>query len=101
MHNTMIKTVLTWMVYLPSAMNPPRNEKGEEMDLQRGSTFHIFVAVALFYYILYRLAALWVQYIDPACAKVVNAFTKWATGDAQPTGPILRNKDNEKQVLPA
>lgn len=101
MHNTMIKTVLTWMVYLPSAMNPPRNEKGEPMDLQRGSTIHIFIAVALFYYILYRLAALWVQYIDPVCAKIVNAFTKWATGDSQPAGPILRNKDNEKQVLPA
>jgi peptidoglycan/LPS O-acetylase OafA/YrhL len=101
MHNTMIKTVLTWMVYLPSAMNPPRNEKGEQMDLQRGSTLHIFVAVALFYYILYRLAALWVQHIDPICAKIVNAFTKWATGDSQPSGPILRNKDSEKQVLPA
>jgi len=101
MHNTLIKTVLTWMIYLPSAMNPPRNEKGESLDLQRGSTVHILIAVAIFYYILYRLAALWVQYIDPVCAKIVNAFTKWATGDSQPPGPILRNKDSEKQVLPA
>lgn len=104
MHNTMIKTVLTWMVYLPSAMNPPRNEKGEQMDLQRGTTLHIFVAVALFYYILYRAAALWVQHIDPVCAKLVNLFTTWAYGDSQSarSGPILRNNGTlEKTVLPA
>ena len=28
LHNTLIKSVLTWMIYLPSAMNPPRNEIG-------------------------------------------------------------------------
>ncbi|KAL8863822.1 MAG: hypothetical protein Q9174_007537 [Haloplaca sp. 1 TL-2023] len=87
-------------------MNPPRNEKGEQMDLQRGSTVHIFIAAIVFYYILYRLAALWVAYIDPACGKVVNAVTSWMYGQAAPTrsgGPILGNGTHEKSksVLPA
>ncbi|KAF2195334.1 hypothetical protein K469DRAFT_698913 [Zopfia rhizophila CBS 207.26] len=100
LHNSLIKSVLTWMVYLPSAMNPPRNEKGEQMDLQRGSTMHVFIAIAVFYYILYRMASLWVQYVDPVCAKVVNAATKWAYGEPQATHPI-RNGSIEKTVLPA
>ncbi|KAL5412843.1 hypothetical protein PMIN04_009673 [Paraphaeosphaeria minitans] len=92
MHNTFIKSVLTWMVYLPSAMNPPRDEKGHQMDLQRGSTTHMFIAVAVFYYVLYRAAALWVHHIDPLCANLVNAATSWAYGESHPreTRPILQ-----------
>ncbi|KAJ4303392.1 hypothetical protein N0V90_002285 [Kalmusia sp. IMI 367209] len=95
MHNTFIKSVLTWMVYLPSAMNPPRNEKGHQMDLQRGTTTHVFIAIAIFYYVLYRAAALWVQHIDPFCAKVVNAASSWAYDEPQEreSRPILRTID--------
>lgn len=100
MHNTLIKSVLTWMVYLPSAMNPQRNAKGEQMDLQRGSTTHIFIAVAIFYYILYRLASLWVQYVDPACGKVVNAFVRWATDDPPAhNGHLSPTTHKEKPAL--
>lgn len=103
MHNTFIKSVLTWMIYLPSAMNPPRNEKGEQMDLQRGSTTHIVLALIAFYYILYRCAALWVRYVDPICANVVNAATKWAYGEPQQGDirPILGNASTDKSVLPS
>ncbi|KAF2012066.1 hypothetical protein BU24DRAFT_269048 [Aaosphaeria arxii CBS 175.79] len=104
LHNTFIKTVLTWMIYLPSAMNPPKNEKGERMDLQRGSPAHMAIAILLFYYILYRSAALWVQYVDPLCAKATNAAVNWALGDA-PTNssgpPPHRNGTADKHVLPA
>jgi len=101
LHNTLIKSVLTWMVYLPSAMNPPRNAKGEQMDLQRGTTLHIFIAIAVFYYILYRAASLWVQYIDPICANITNAFVRWATGDGVPAtnGHVGRNGTLDKPVL--
>jgi peptidoglycan/LPS O-acetylase OafA/YrhL len=105
MHNTFIKSVLTWMVYLPSYLNPPRNEKGEQMDLQRGSTTHVFIAVAVFYYLLYRTALFWVDHIDPICAKLVSKATRWAYGEPQPanSSPILRRNSGEKQkpVLPA
>lgn len=94
LHNTLIKSVLTWMIYLPSAMNPPRNERGEQMDLQRGSITHIFIAVGVFYYILYRMALLWVVYIDPLCAKVVNASLRWAYGES-----LSYNGSLEKSVL--
>ncbi|OCK84506.1 hypothetical protein K432DRAFT_119297 [Lepidopterella palustris CBS 459.81] len=108
LHNSLIKSVLTWMVYLPSAMNPPRNAKGEQLDLQRGSTAHMFIAIAIFYYILYRMAMLWVQYIDPLCAKIVNAATRWAY-DETPShnglnghaGPKWLNGIVEKSMLPS
>ncbi|EMD66630.1 hypothetical protein GGP41_008044 [Bipolaris sorokiniana] len=103
-HNTLIKTVLTWMIYLPSAMNPPKNEKGEMQDLQRGSIPHILIAIAVFYYILYRCASLWVKYVDPICANLTNAATKWAYGESQPkeTRPILANgATTDKSVLPS
>jgi peptidoglycan/LPS O-acetylase OafA/YrhL len=95
LHNQLIKSILTWMVYLPSALNPPRNEKGQQMDLQRGSTTHILLAVAVFYWVLYRLALWWTQYIDPMCAKIVKQATNWAYGDSVPQPPA------EKPVLPA
>lgn len=104
MHNTMIKSVLTWMIYLPSAMNPPKNEKGELQDLQRGSTTHVFVAIIVFYYILYRMAALWVKHIDPVCADLVNKATKWAYGEppSREPRPILGNGNTDKApVLPS
>jgi len=95
MHNTLIKSVLTWLVYLPSALNPPHNEKGEQLDLQRGSTTHIFLAVAVFYYVLYRLALWWTIYIDPVCAKLVKSMTSWAYGDPP------SQQSNEKPILMA
>ncbi|KAF1834283.1 hypothetical protein BDW02DRAFT_569180 [Decorospora gaudefroyi] len=103
LHNTFMKTVLTWMIYLPSAMNPPKNEKGEQQDLQRGSTTHMLIAIAIFYYILYRTAALWVKHVDPICANIVNAATKWAYGEPQQkeNRPILGNGSAEKDVLPS
>ncbi|KAL1794381.1 hypothetical protein ACET3X_007802 [Alternaria dauci] len=105
LHNTFIKSVLTWMIYLPSAMNPPKNEKGEQQDLQRGSTTHILIAIAVFYYILYRSAALWVKHIDPIFANMVNAATKWACGEPQQkeSRPILGNGNGttDKSVLPS
>ncbi|KAJ9648832.1 hypothetical protein H2201_005092 [Coniosporium apollinis] len=94
LHNTLIKSVLTWMVYLPSAMNPPHNEKGEQMDLQRGSTIHILIAVVVFYYLLYRIAWYWTLYIDPLCARAVKVITSWAYGD-----PADNPNHAEKPIL--
>ncbi|KAF2123393.1 hypothetical protein P153DRAFT_328451 [Dothidotthia symphoricarpi CBS 119687] len=103
MHNTFIKSVLTWMIYLPSAMNPQRNAKGEPMDLQRGSRTHMVLAIIAFYYILYRCAALWVKHVDPICATIVNTATKWAYGEPQQreARPILGNPSTDKSVLPS
>jgi len=105
LHNTFIKSVLTWMIYLPSAMNPPKNEKGEFQDLRRGSTIHILIAIAIFYYVLYRSAALWVKHVDPVCANMVNAATKWAYGESQPQDrrPILGHAAalTDKTILPS
>ncbi|CAN9210355.1 unnamed protein product [Alternaria alternata] len=73
------------------------NEKGEQQDLQRGSTTHILIAIAVFYYILYRSAALWVKHVDPIFATMVNAATKWAYGEPQQkeSRPILGNGERD------
>ncbi|KAF2200799.1 hypothetical protein GQ43DRAFT_60887 [Delitschia confertaspora ATCC 74209] len=106
LHNSLIKSVLTWMIYLPSAMNPPRNEKGEQMDLQRGNWMHMTIAIAVFFYILYRMAALWVQHVDPLCGKVVNTFIKWAVGEPTPVlnghgGPSTIGNGTVEKASPA
>ncbi|KAF2457522.1 acyltransferase 3 [Lineolata rhizophorae] len=83
LHNQLMKSVLVWMIYTPSWLNPPKNDKGELMDLQRASLPHCLVAIAVFYYILYRLALAWTVYIDPICAKIVKWATSKAYGDGQ------------------
>ncbi len=103
LHNTFIKTVLTWMIYLPSAMNPGPITKGEPLDLVRGSNTQVWIAIAIFYYILYRSASLWVKHVDPFCADLVNRATKWAYGEPQMRDPrsSSRNGNVEKTVLPS
>jgi len=107
-HNTFMKTVLVWMVYFPAALNPKRNDKGEMIDLRRGSKTHMAISLVIFYYILYKCASLWVAHIDPWCGKITNMATKWAYGDSQsrttPThngGPILRRASGEREKPPA
>ncbi|KAF1809003.1 hypothetical protein P152DRAFT_172989 [Eremomyces bilateralis CBS 781.70] len=78
-HNQLMKTVLTWLIYLPSALNPPVNEQtGEQMDLQRGSSLHMAASVVVFFVITYRLALVWTKTVDPLCARIVDRMTKWA-----------------------
>lgn len=107
LHNTFIKSVLTWLIYLPSAMNPPKNEKGEFQDLVRGSTTHVVIAIAIFYYVLYRSASLWVKHVDPVCGNMVNAATKWAYGETHHSRdgrPILGSSTagvTDKSILPS
>lgn len=79
-HNLLIKTVLAWMVYFPSWMNPQFNENGEQMDLARPGKAHMAVAIMVFYYILYRVAYLWTCTIDPLIDRWIKAGTSWARG---------------------
>ena len=92
-HNLLIKTVLAWMVYFPSLMNPKFNEKGEQLDLERPGKTHMALAIFIFYYILYRVAYLWTCTIDPLIDRWIKAGTSWARGTNEQAGeknqPIL------------
>ncbi len=83
LHNQLIKSVLTWMVYINSYLNPPRDDDGKELDLVTCGRLQFVLAVVLFYIILYRSALFWVQRIDPVCGAAVN----WLLARAYPTGP--------------
>ena len=78
LHNTMIKSVLTWMVYLASATHPRTDDAGNRRDLQRASAPLICGAVLLYLLLLYRAAALWARFVDPFCAGVVARVLDWA-----------------------
>jgi peptidoglycan/LPS O-acetylase OafA/YrhL len=77
LHNQFIKTVLTWMVYLPAAWEAVPSTLDADgnivaVTLRRGSDAHVFTAVAVYFYLLYKTAWLWTVYVDPAIAKLVR-----------------------------
>ena len=92
LHNTLIKTVLTWMVYFASAMKPTFDDEGERIDLQRCSKLNLFLAVAVYFALLYRLSYWWAAYVDSRCARWVS----WAVNKAYGDGVT---SDKEKLLL--
>ncbi|KAF1985830.1 hypothetical protein K402DRAFT_333817 [Aulographum hederae CBS 113979] len=89
LHNQLIKSILVWMIYLPSALNPQYNEHGEKLDLVRGSTLHIVGSLCVFYYVLYRLAYAWTLWLDPVIARFVKKTTAWAYGEGRVSEKVL------------
>ncbi|KAF2402170.1 hypothetical protein EJ06DRAFT_328104 [Trichodelitschia bisporula] len=83
LHNQLIKTLLTWMVYLPSAMKPQVDEMGNPKDLARGPPLQMGCAIATFFYMLYRLAGLWNRWVDPMCVRVVGAVIRRMKGEGE------------------
>lgn len=79
LHNQMIKTLLTWMVYGRSWWHPRIDGNGKPMDLERGPWWQFVIAIPIFYLVLYRLAYWWTLWLDPLCEKVVKKTTAWAT----------------------
>ncbi|KAI5287911.1 hypothetical protein KEM54_005630 [Ascosphaera aggregata] len=73
LHDTVIRTVLVWMVYGPSAGRLPKEDaEGRPVLLQRVSTFALFFIMPIFYATTYLFAYMWNWYVDPKCAKVVD-----------------------------
>ncbi|KAK2813351.1 hypothetical protein FQN50_000666 [Emmonsiellopsis sp. PD_5] len=73
LHNTLMRTVLTWMVYGASAMSSPKSDaQGNPVELRRASPFAFIFILPIFYCILYGIGYLWVLYVDPLCAKAVD-----------------------------
>ena len=90
LHNQLMKSLLTWMIYLPSALKSPPDVDSKELVLERGSTVHMALSIVIFYVVLYRLAYWWSYYIDPICASIVNWLTKKAYGEGSLTEkPVL------------
>lgn len=93
-----MKTVLVWMIYLPSYLNPKFNEDGSQKDLERGGLLQFAVCIPAFYLLVYRLADLWTKWVDPLCAAFTDWMVRWATGEhpvALAGMPIMKEKDGK------
>ncbi|KAJ5953611.1 hypothetical protein N7454_000507, partial [Penicillium verhagenii] len=100
-HDTLIRTVLSWFVYRQSIFEKglyPSDEEGNPMYFERGGTSTFVVAIPLFYMVLVYTAYLWTLYVDPICEKLVSWLGKKAFGEDEepealrnvPPGGILK-----------
>lgn len=76
-HAPLIRTVLTWVLFGLSTRPPwPGNDKDGNPLPQpwtpMTSPWIAVFAIPLWYLLLYRVAILWVAYVDPMCARIMN-----------------------------
>ena len=76
-HAPLIRTVLTWALFGFSTRPPwPGNDKnGHPLPqpwMPMTGTWVAVFAIPLWYIFLYRVAMLWVGYVDPLCAQITN-----------------------------
>ncbi|EEQ32404.1 hypothetical protein McanMca71_007428 [Microsporum canis] len=75
LHNILIRTILSWMVYGQSAARiPVRNDKGELLQLSRARPIAFVFILPVFYAVLYIVAHMWATYVDPQCGRVVDCI---------------------------
>ncbi|EEH45253.1 uncharacterized protein PADG_01403 [Paracoccidioides brasiliensis Pb18] len=76
LHNTLIRTLLCWMVYGASAWSEDwskvKKDDGNPIELLRAGTGTFVIAIPLFYVTLYAVAHFWMGWVDPLCARIVN-----------------------------
>lgn len=93
LHNTLIRTIMVFMVYGPNASKTPvKDDKGNIIPVKRISPMAFFFVIPTFYAILYVVAYLWTLYVDPFCAKIVDSMKNRMFVDDQ--------KPQEKVVIP-
>jgi hypothetical protein len=99
-HNTLIRTILSWMIYRDSAVKEglhPVDKQGKPKYLERGSAMAFVIAIPLFYGILIYTSYLWTIYVDPACGRAVSWLSKKAFGEHDGSG--LTKEEALKGIL--
>lgn len=86
LHNQLIKTLMTWMIYFRSWLHPRMDGNGIPMDLERGPWWQFAIAIPIFYFVLYRLAYWWTLWLDPMCERIVKKTTSWMIASEPATG---------------
>jgi peptidoglycan/LPS O-acetylase OafA/YrhL len=76
-HAPLVRTVLTYMLFGLSTRppSPGVNEQGNPLPqpwVPMTSKWVAILCIPLFYYVLYRIANLWVKYVEPWCGKVTD-----------------------------
>lgn len=93
-HGTLIRWVLTWCFYGTKVPAPVQDDKMEwhpGPDLKMRGPFVQAICYPLWFLLLYSLAHLWIEYVDPLCARWTVAIEKYvlATHEkAQPPSPL-------------
>ncbi|KAK2813620.1 hypothetical protein FQN50_000015 [Emmonsiellopsis sp. PD_5] len=76
LHDTLIRSVLVWMVYGESAAkftgDSLVDEAGNFIQLKAAGRGTFLFAIPAFYALLYTVAHFWMKYVDPQCARLVN-----------------------------
>jgi peptidoglycan/LPS O-acetylase OafA/YrhL len=83
LHNTLIRTALSWVLYRQSIMTKglhPVDKEGKPIFYEQSGAFTFAVAMPLFYLTLVYVSHLWTVHVDPRCEKVVSWLSK-AFGD--------------------
>lgn len=86
-HNTLIRTVLSWLLYLQSLWTKgldPLDAEDKPTYHTRGGILTFAIAMPIFYISLIFASHLWTVYVDPQCEKLVSGFAKKAFGDEDP-----------------
>jgi peptidoglycan/LPS O-acetylase OafA/YrhL len=84
LHNTLIRTVLSWMVYRHDFMMQglhPVDENGNPRWLARGGFVSFWTSILAFYACLIYSAHLWTIHVDPHCEKVVTWMSNRMLGN--------------------
>lgn len=101
LHDTLIRTILSWLIYRQSISQKglyPTDKEGKPMWFERGGTLTFAIAIPLFYIILIYIAHLWTVYVDPLCERLVLWFSKQAFGENDESAFLL-NKEKLEGIL--
>jgi hypothetical protein len=74
LHDTFIRSVLTWMVYGPAARAglDAKDANGKPQNLKPEGKVAFIVAIPCFYALLYWVTYQWTLYVDPWCGKLIQ-----------------------------
>ncbi|KAJ5772615.1 hypothetical protein N7520_003144 [Penicillium odoratum] len=84
LHDTLIRTVLSWVIYRKSILEKglhPVDEEGNSMWFKRGGFMTFAIAIPSFYILLVWVAYQWIVHVDPLCEKVITWLGKKAFGE--------------------
>ncbi|KAJ5469624.1 hypothetical protein N7539_009242 [Penicillium diatomitis] len=94
-HNTLIRTILTWLVYRDSAMREglhPVNAEGNPKYLKRGGILTFILGLSIFYAALFYTSYLWTIYVDPPCGRLVAWMSEKAFGETEGAGIAVKEE---------
>lgn len=86
LHNQLLKSLFTWLVYVPGGPGQVDPITGR---LRPASPGRFWIATPVFFGVLYSLAYVWAKRVDPWCDRLVKRFLDVVMQPAHVTKPAL------------